>query len=97
MERKRKAPRRERKYESLVQVQFLVVPIFWFVKQYDIDVQDPLIVIVLGFGGEFGEEVGKGECVCGAGVGGEADGVAEFGGVGFIDGELERMFWERKQ
>jgi len=39
----------------------------------------------LGFGDEFEEEVGKGECICGANVGGEEKGVTErvteFGGV----------------
>jgi len=54
----------------------------------------------LGFGGKFGEEVGKEECVCRMGVGGKAKGIAEkvknLGELGFSGMELEGRFWDSK-
>jgi len=40
-------------------------------------VKGPFIVDTLGFRSEFREEVDKGECVSGVGVGGETEGVAK--------------------
>jgi len=65
-----------------------VVLVFWFIKQYDVDVQDPFIVVVLGLEANLEKRLAK-ESEYAEGV---AKRVAKFEEIGFSDGKLDRRF-----